>query len=64
MENFLSRTPAKRGRDEWAASPRLEQDAKRASQREEEDDNGQVKDMEENEETWQAQFKKTMMKAA
>ncbi len=42
----------------------LEQDAKRASQREEEDDNGQVKDMEENEETWQAQFKKTMMKAA
>ncbi len=68
MKNFLSKTPAKRGRDEWAASPRPEQDAKRASQREEEDDSVQLEDMEEAEEeveeTCQTQLKKTMMEAA
>jgi hypothetical protein len=67
MKNFLSRTPAKRVRDEWAASPRPEQNAKRASQSEEEDNSVQLEDMEETEETketWQVQLKKTMMEAA
>ena len=73
MANFLSKTPiTKRGREDWAASPRPDQAAKRATQRGEEEDRGgdnvQLVDMEDMEkgadEPWQAKLRQTMIEAA
>ena len=75
MKNFLTAAatpPVKRGRDEWAASPRPDQAAKRAQQKGDEDDRDEevteMVDLEdeeiEEEEDWQKQLRKTMMKAA
>ena len=72
MKNFLSKTPiTKRGREDWAASPRPEQAAKRTTQREDEEEDGenvQLVDMEDTdegtEEPWQAKLRQTIMEAA
>jgi hypothetical protein len=71
MKNFLSKTPnQKRGREDWSASPRPDQAAKRTTQRGDEDDNDNVQlvDMEEvedgDEEPWQAKLRQTIMEAA
>jgi hypothetical protein len=72
MKNFLSKTPnTKRGREDWTASPRPEQAAKRSTQREEEEEGGetvQLIDMEDTEEDieepWQAKLRQTIMEAA
>jgi hypothetical protein len=67
MKNFLSKTP-KRGRDDWTASPRPDQASKRTSQRDEDDANVQLVDMEDveegDEEPWQAKLRQTIMEAA
>jgi hypothetical protein len=74
MKNFLSKTPiSKRGREDWAASPRPEQAAKRTTQRGDDEDGGedcvQLEDMEDGDngaadEPWQAKLRQTMMEAA
>jgi hypothetical protein len=71
MKNFLSKTPnQKRGREDWSASPRPDQTAKRTTQRgdEKDNDNVQLVDMEEAEdgddEPWQAKLRQTIMEAA
>jgi hypothetical protein len=67
MKNFLSKTP-KRGRDDWTASLRPDQAPKRTSQRDEDDANVQLVDMEDveegDEEPWQAKLRQTIMGAA
>jgi hypothetical protein len=71
MKNFLSKTPnQKRGREDWAASPRPDQAAKRTTQRKDKEDNDNVQlvDMEKAEdgddEPWQAKLRQTIMEAA
>jgi hypothetical protein len=67
MKNFFNKTP-KRGRDDWMASPRPDQAPKRTSQRDEDDANMQLVDMEDleegDEEPWQAKLRQTIMEAA
>ena len=72
MKNFLNKTPnQKRGREDWSASPRPDQVAKRTAQRGDEgedNDNVELVDMEEvedgDEEPWQARLRQTIMEAA
>jgi hypothetical protein len=73
MKDFLSKTPkTKRGREDWAASLRPDQVAKRVTQRGEEDEGGggtvQLVDMEdaeeEAEEPRQAKLRQTIMESA
>ena len=76
MKNFLTAAaatpPVKRGRDEWAASPKPDQAAKRTQQKEDEDDEDEevveMVELEEEEEIeeegWQKKLRKTMMEAA
>ncbi len=72
MKNFLNKTPnQKRGREDWATSPRPDHVAKRTTQREDEEednDNVLLVDMEEvedgDEEPWPAKLTQTIMDAA
>ncbi len=67
MKNFLSKTPI-RGRDDRTASPRPDQAPKRTSQRDEDDANMQLVDMEDveegDEEPWQAKLRQTIIEVA
>lgn len=70
MKNFLGKNTPKRGREDWAASPQPDQAAKRATQRDDEEDSPQLVDMEDTEaedtaeEPWQARLRQTMIEAA
>ena len=67
MKSFLGGKNQKRGREDWAASPKSDQAAKRAPARQEEEEVvlEDLEDTEEEEdEAWQAQLRRTMMEAA
>ncbi len=72
MKTFLTAaaTPTvKRGRDDWAASPKPDQPAKKTQQddgEEEEEEGEEMVDLEEEEEEeeWQKKLRKTIMEAA